>query len=298
MAERKAEPHRLPTIAVILIFLGVIFLLQTYGAIPWGVWSTLWPVLLIMIGINIIFARINAWLAGGINLLILCAVVGLAVSGAWPGSMGKYSSGSFSEPLGSAERAEVELELGIGTLNLDSLPASSDRLLDVEYTSTGSPSREMNIVDGTARVSLELGKDGWRFWGFWGEKREEWQVNLSQRIPLELSLHTGAGDSLINLSELTVTKIDLDMGVGRVNVTLPAAGATVASVKGGVGDLTLTIPQGVAARIEAHTGVGVFEVDESRFPKAGDLHESPDYATADNRVDLRVNAGVGRIRIR
>ncbi len=45
--------------AVFFLLLGVTFLLNNFGIVPWNVWSIIiqfWPALLIIVGINMIFA--------------------------------------------------------------------------------------------------------------------------------------------------------------------------------------------------------------------------------------------------
>src|SRR5688572_8704882 len=46
--------------ALILIFIGILFLLQNFGILPWSVWGFLWrfwPLLLIIWGLQAIFGR-------------------------------------------------------------------------------------------------------------------------------------------------------------------------------------------------------------------------------------------------
>jgi hypothetical protein len=43
--------------------------------------------------------------------------------------------------------------------------------------------------------------------------------------------------------------------------------------------------------------LGSTQVDEARFPRAGDAWESPDYATAANRVEIEIQGGVGAVRV-
>ena len=66
----------------------------------------------------------------------------------------------------------------------------------------------------------------------------------------------------------------------------------------GAASLTFLVPTGVAARIGTKMGLGSIQVDESRFPRMGDGYQSTDYATAENRVDLDIQGGVGSVRIR
>jgi len=39
------------------------------------------------------------------------------------------------------------------------------------------------------------------------------------------------------------------------------------------------------------------KIDNNRFPVKGSVYETPDYETAENRVEIMVEAGVGSIEI-
>jgi hypothetical protein len=70
-----------------------------------------------------------------------------------------------------------------------------------------------------------------------------------------------------------------------------------ARIDTGVGDMTVTIPQGVAARIRVDRGLGSVDVS-GNYSRRDDEYTSADFNTAENRVDLEVNGGIGRIVIR
>jgi hypothetical protein len=57
------------------------------------------------------------------------------------------------------------------------------------------------------------------------------------------------------------------------------------------------VPQGVAARIRIDTGVSDVKVD-SRFPRVGNVYQSPDYESAANAVDMDIDAGAAQIAVR
>jgi len=67
---------------IALLILGVVFLLQNFDVLPWGLWGTLWrfwPVLIIILGLNILMRRYNTWLVSALVLAILCACLGIAI---------------------------------------------------------------------------------------------------------------------------------------------------------------------------------------------------------------------------
>jgi hypothetical protein len=40
------------------------------------------------------------------------------------------------------------------------------------------------------------------------------------------------------------------------------------------------------------------QVNKSRFPRVGGVYQSEDYATAENKVDIDIETGVGSISVR
>ncbi len=96
-----------------------------------------------------------------------------------------------------------------------------------------------------------------------------------------------------------MTEFDLGTGASATKLTLPAhAGLTSAKIQSGVASVEITVPGGVAARIRATGGLASIDIDETRFPRSGDTYRSPDFDAAENKVDLRIETGVGSVRVR
>ncbi|MBI2851366.1 MAG: hypothetical protein HYX80_10100 [Chloroflexi bacterium] len=80
--ERPLRGNDIPVAGAFLLFLGVVFLLQTMGVLSWRLWETLWrfwPVLLIITGLGVLLRRFNVWLVSLLILAILFASLGLAI---------------------------------------------------------------------------------------------------------------------------------------------------------------------------------------------------------------------------
>jgi hypothetical protein len=126
------------------------------------------------------------------------------------------------------------------------------------------------------------------------------QVDLNPAVPITtLTVQSGAADAKLDLSTLRVSTLDINVGAAATTVQLPeAAGATSAHISGGAATITVNVPQGVAARIQHRGGLSTLTVDSSRFPLVSDgLYQSPDYATAQNKVDLTLETGIATIQI-
>ena len=299
-ARRGRHGLGFPLFAFLVIIVGVVLLLQNLGLLSWGLWGYLWrfwPILIIIIGVNIIFGRRLRWIATAISVLLIVLALGMA---AWQaGGLGsEVVQGQFSRPLENADSAAVDIKFGAGELTLKSLPQASTLLVagETRGPEEAKLSLQLDRYDRKAGLKLVYPEEGWYQIG--AKPSLEWEVNLSPRLPLELNLDTGASTCLLDLSELKVRKLDLKGGAARLNLTMPkAAGQTETSIVAGAADITITIPAGVAAKVK-HTGISSLDIDEKRFPKVGDYNISPDYSTTTNRINIDLTAAAASIRVR
>ena len=298
MKEQKRGRVGIPVWGLVLVALGLIFLLQNLGVIGWDVWGTLWrfwPVVLVLIGLNILLGGRTPWLMFGITVLVLIGIVVAAVliERSREGTVGA----TFSQPLQGITRAEIEVNFGAGELSIGSLPAGSAILAEGDGYPEVRLVRGMRLADEATGV-LKLSVPGRGVWPF-GDSGLRLNASFNREIPIDLTVKTGASDAEVDLTDLRIQRFDMDLGAASATVRLPAsAGATVAEVSAGAASLRIFIPEGVAARIKPETALGSFNVDTSRFPKVGDSYESPNFAAASNRVDLTVKSGVASIDIR
>ena len=259
---------------IILILAGILLLLNSLGILAVNVWSLIWPLALIALGL---------WLLWGILL-------------------GGQAAGveEATIPLEGAGRALVRIQHGAGRLNVDSSAGPGEL---VSGTFGGGlehrAKREGDLLDvemRTPRSQAPFFMMPWH-WGPGGPL--DWSFGLNGEVPLSLDLQTGASDARLDLSDLRVSDLRLQTGASATRLTLPAnAGQTRAEVHSGAASVSIRVPEGVAARIRIKSGMAGIAVDRGRFPRTGDTYQSPGYETAPNKVDLYVETGVGSVDVR
>ena len=252
---------------IFLIAIGVLFLLGNLGLLsfnPWELWR-LWPLILVVIGLDV----------------LLEVTLGRSRAG----------SESLSIDRDTLSEAEVSFEFGAGELNV-AAAAGADKLLEGEFTDDV----EYQLRDRRLKV---YSHPDW--WGWWSWRHgHRWDARLTRDIPLKLRFQVGACNSNLDLSDLKVTDLALEAGAADTRVRFPReAGMTRARIKAGAASVKLTVPEGVAARIKSAVAIGSFDVDTRRFPRsaAASVYESPDYATAANKLDLGIEGGVGSVTV-
>lgn len=256
---------------MVLLLLGGLLLLANFNVLPFDVWRVFWPLLLILLGVWVLLGLV------------------------WRGPRAEVER--VAVPLEGIERARVVIDHGIGIATLSG-PAEPGMLLSGEFS--GGVDVRVRRDGAAATLTMKMAARDIPFFFPWGEGSEyRWNFGLSKDIPLVVEIEGGAGRWDFDMRALRVTELDVDGGVGTAALTLPAAaGHTSAKVEAGVGTMHIRIPEGVAARIKTSGGLGTITVSQGRFPLVGEhSYQSPNYDTAENRVDLRVEGGVGTITI-
>ena len=52
---------------IVLIVLGLVFFLQNAGFIPYDTWNNIWPILLVLVGLGLMFSRRGRWQMKGMK---------------------------------------------------------------------------------------------------------------------------------------------------------------------------------------------------------------------------------------
>ena len=293
-----------------LILLGVFGLLWNLDVLPdgfWGEFWTLWPLLVVAVGVNLVLSRQRAWIGSAAALTVvtgsLAAAWVLAVANPSPAPDLTFSSESISVKSDGAQSARLNLTLAAGDLTLTSGSPSGLLLSGGSQGSVADVSEQRVSVSrsgGRSTMDVRLNAD----WNFQFPPRRgsssssRWILRHAEGIPTDIRIETGASDLDLDLRELNVQNLNVDGGAADIDVVLPAnAGRTTAEFSIGAADLDIAVPPGVAARIDFEGGISSLNIDESRFPKQGDHYVSPDFESAANRVTIKIEAGVSDITI-
>jgi hypothetical protein len=265
--------------------------------------STLfWGITIIVIGVLLLVSNIL-----DINIGRLIWPLLMIAAGAWilwgivAGRRGseEFETEEATIPLEGATKAHIRINHGAGRLSVNS-GAGPDELATGSFR--GGLDYQKTRDGDTLSVHMGVRAPMQRFanpWSWWGPGRSlDWSVSLNDTIALSLDLQTGANEARIDLTDLQVTELQLQTGASSTRITLPAsAGHTKAAIRSGAASVSVRVPTGVAARIQAQSGLAEVRVDRSRFTRMGGVYQSEDYATAENKVDIDIETGVGSVDV-
>jgi len=277
-------------------------------------WS-LWPLILVGIGVGLILSRTRFAFLGG---LIVAATIGLMVGGLLSTGFGAFSTGAcgtasdtspFPTRSGSfSEAGSVDVRLDCGDMTVG---VGSDSGWQVAGQSADGTSPQ---IDATA-TSLQV-RSPERSGAFWVlGKRDSWGITLpgAPTVDVHLQLNAGsagvdlggaalgdlavtlnAGSATIDLTSIkSITGIDMSLNAGSMGLTLPNLSMT-GSVQANAGSVKLCAPPGAGLRLR--TGESIiagYDYAGHGLVQDGTTWTTPGFDTASVQIDLRTTANAG-----
>jgi cell wall-active antibiotic response 4TMS protein YvqF len=251
----------------LLILLGVLFLLKTYGLLSGDVFSWFWPLFIIAIGVWI--------LLGGMS------------------SRTRFEAAEkFSVPLQDAREATLTINHGVGRIDLRAGANPGDFLTGMSGVGMNQKTR---LNDGKLEVEIDAGPS---FIPFIGPEGGVWQYRLSPDLPVSIKIEGGASRLDLDLTDLRVTYFSFEGGASNLNLTLPArVENTLVDIEAGAASIDLQVPEGVGLRFRTKS-VGSLSMDEQRFPmRERGIYQSADYDSAKYHAEVTVDGGATSIRV-
>jgi hypothetical protein len=290
--------------AVFLLGLGAVFLLGNFGYLqlnPWYVLITIWPILLVAIGIDILVGRHRTWWTTLLGLFLIVAIMAGALWVAGVGLPGSQvvTGDQVEFSLQGASRAEVKILPSAGTVRLDRLENSDALLVGVVPASTPNQKIVQEFTKSGEVARLTLQSSGAQF--FFPTSRQNqstWNLELTPDVPVHLEVSYGAGDGTIDLSGLRIPDLNFSMGVGMATITLPTEGLVNAKIEGAIGTITILIPAGTAVQLKADTALVARSLPAGYVKQGENSFVSPNYDSAENRVILDVGLAIGTVTIK
>ena len=277
---------------------------------------TLWPLILIGIGVGLILSRTRFEFIGG---LIVAATFGLMAGGLLSGGIGTFSSGicvqadpttAFPTREGALPTSgSVDLQIDCGNVTVGIGPGTAWR---VEGKASNGTGPAVASSDSTLTVHSREGEHGST--SVFGD-RETWQVTLpdTPRLDIDLQLNAGratvdlggavvgavdvrlnAGAATIDLSSAKeIGRIQFELNAGSLGLTLPNLSMT-GSIQANAGAVTLCVPPGAALKIRTGENIiASYDYAGHGLVQDGSTWTTPGFDTAAVRIELRTVANVG-----
>jgi len=288
-----------------LIAVGLVVLLANYGLlgpVSWLSLLALWPLILVLIGIDLLLAHRAPVLALAGDVAVI--VLGLALVLTQPSWIGVPAFSFSGTDCGGADRStsvsaprdgakSVGLHLAAGATRLN-LSGGASGLL--EASSTEPDLRLLNPTPRAPGVVLRL--DQCLRSSFGRGETSQMSVKVANDVPLSLDVSAGAATMDVDLRDVAVTDVRISAGATTLNLFLPKpSGDLRVAVSSGASTINVQLPPGVESRVTLSGGLSTLNGGGGIFA-ARNATESPGYAAAKDRVTVTVSAGLSTVNVR
>lgn len=259
------------------------WILGTTNAVSFDIWGslkTLYPILLIAVGLTLFIRKESHWIRVAVWVLVFAAIGGYAV---YLGNnvAGMPSGSKIFEMVDGMDNARLEVStvsanLRIGSADTGLATVDTD-ISGLRYNFSGGKSSNIRYYQELGLLGSKGGKN--------------FTANLNSTITWNLELNTGTTDGVLDFSNLMVNNCnintaacDMDIIAGKrwksTNIQLNAASA----------DINITIPVGSGIRIEASGVSNDVRGEGISLSRNGNSYQSENYGTAQNIIILKINS--------
>lgn len=279
---------------VLIILIGIGVLLYNLDILKitmfWGI-VKLWPLLLIVAGLSIIFKRVR-YLSVVLWLLFIGVVIGYSYiyidEMSW--SFGPdIPSISYASDAVGIEEAFMNLDLSTGSVIVKSQPDTTlmysipEKGIDVaEFTQTGTFGELEIKADNKSSLNVFQSKN--------------FEVVLPEGSDWSFEIDGGVLALEMDLTSLKTTGGNIDLGIGALELIFGDEATGYYEIDLGVGDILITIPDKIGVKLIKDSGVA--SIDTPNYTKNDGIYYSKNYEDAENKIEINLDIGVGNFEIK
>ncbi|NJD01138.1 MAG: hypothetical protein FIA99_00720 [Ruminiclostridium sp.] len=282
---------------VFLLTVGIIWVLVSVGVISWSIINALfvlWPLILVIIGVNIIFRnnkiiRAVAW-AAFLTVLISYSYIFDDKTNAGGIRTGEKVT---IEKLAEVQKGNLKIAFGGTRISLDS---GTLKLLEAEIQDKDITYAEKSL-DGETSISFD--KKAYSISNFnTNLNNRNNRFHLSSQVPWHIDIDTGAVDGSFDMSGLSVEKLSLDTGAANLALTLGAKYSNpVVDINAGASKIEINVPSDAGVKVRMDGALNSTNLDGSDWEKKNGVYYSKGYDEASVKIDMDIDMGVGKLLV-
>ncbi|WP_026904630.1 LiaI-LiaF-like domain-containing protein [Pedobacter glucosidilyticus] len=298
---------------IILVYIGGIILLENFNMIDFSwryIWR-FWPLVLIVTGINILFAKRKTVLATVLIASITILSLGFIT----------YKGLNNDTHTGITWSNDDEIEVDKDATELNAYTETYDpRFKIVKLEVSGGASSfvideytdnlfEANIKGAKARyilkktdqdstVNLDFTTNNNKDFNFKDEEYSKIKLFLNTNPLWDISLKMGAGKATFDLSDYKVRTLDLEGGAAKFDIKIGSLQDSVSlSAETGVAKVVIKIPENAGCLIENTSELSSRKFDGFKENEVGD-YETSNFKTAKQKIYINFKGGLSDFEVR
>ncbi len=295
---------------LLVIMFGVIILGLNLGFWTNDVWSSLlelWPLLLVLIGINLIFGENNPI---ALILLSLVIIFGILYTVDYRGVREKVMPESIRQENNNksvkkqnfsydipSNLKDANYKINIGAADIKIGADTENKLYQGFFNSFNNLNTHVNVSNGSARITLEDKNFSFHI-NSDKDFQRELNLKLNREVPSDLDINTGASNLDLDLSDLKIKNLSIDAGASKQEVKLGSNENKInAKISAGVSKVVISVPKDFALKVTSDTALSSTNFSELGLSQNGKTYTSENFDNSPKQLILNVSSGASTINI-
>jgi cell wall-active antibiotic response 4TMS protein YvqF len=274
----------------VLILLGLVALLVNTNVISADRLyrlGDLWPLLLIVIGLELLVTRMpmsaNASALAAALILLVALGASVAYVAVGPSVPTGTQTMDKSAPAGNLDHGSVDISVGGATLRITGADLGGDLFRShIEYS---GPAPGVSVERSTGHIEISQSSGFHLF----GSQHFTLDLKLSSSVQWTIVVHSGAADDTYDFTKLQLASLEDDTGASREDISLGTPKGNVpVTINGGALTVHLHRPNQTAARVNVSGGAVSLDFDGQQHRAVGSVSAGSEAA---DMFSIRVNGG-------
>ncbi len=248
----------------------------------------LWPLLLIVIGLELLVTRmpISANVSAVAAVLILLVALGGSIAYVAAGPKVPVGTQAIdrSASAGKLTQASLEVDVGAATIHVRGAELQGDLFrAHIEYT---GPPPDVTVDRSTGTVNISQNNSFHLF----GSQRFVLNLQVSSSVQWAMTVHSGASADSYVLTSVKLTSLEVDTGASREEIALGTpSGSVPVTINGGALTVHLHRPSDVAAQVNVSGGAVNLDFDGRHHSAVGTVSDSS--SSGSDMFNVQIDGG-------
>lgn len=209
-------------------------------------------------------------------------------------NVGALRTESQAVALGDETSVRVEINLGAGDL---ALTGGAQKLLEADFTYNVTKLKPAVKYSAGKLVVWQPDAEGLPNLRNITDFRNEWNLRLQDKTPMDLWVEMGAGNSNLQLAGLPLTQLAVTLGAGTSTLDLRGDWRRDLdiAINSGAANVSVRLPKDVGVRVEVNAGPTI--VDAPSLTQEGNVYTNAAYGVSAVTLQIKMDAGIGWINL-
>lgn len=289
---------------LILIIIGVAAFAVNVDYMHWSVYLDLldlWPVLLIVIGLQMVLKRLPVPQLAYLSSIVLLAVGFWVLYTNYEVYSAEYGGREMSVPLDELDKDIERLDVSFDLDNTELTVSSEKDFLVLCHNPNPVTRPDIDLTESGNALEIDIDEDklvGFNFIDRYDDFISDWGIEINNSLPTGMSFDCDDCDLTLRLYDFQLDRLDLEASHSNINAKFGSRSSVV--------DVMLDVPRSmVHLRIPDSAGVRILDPDdfedyyvgEIDFLKLGDDFVTANYDDAPVKINLDITGYARLLRL-